>query len=52
MTDRYGYWNRILHVDLATRTTRVEEPGDAFFRRYGGGRAGLRAIRRDVGTGR
>jgi aldehyde:ferredoxin oxidoreductase len=36
---RHGYWNRILHVDLGTGATRVEEPGDAFFRRYAGGRA-------------
>ena len=36
--DRFGYWNKILHVNLGDRTTRVEEPGDAFFRRYGGGR--------------
>jgi aldehyde:ferredoxin oxidoreductase len=36
--DRFGYWNKILHVNLTERTTRVEEPGDAFFRRYGGGR--------------
>ncbi|MEK7701019.1 MAG: aldehyde ferredoxin oxidoreductase family protein [candidate division NC10 bacterium] len=33
-----GYSNKILHVDLSDRTTRVEEPGDAFFRRYAGGR--------------
>ena len=36
--DRYGYWNKILHVNLTERRTWVEEPGDAFFRRYGGGR--------------
>src|SRR5512132_4385622 len=36
--DRYGYWNKILHVDLADRRTWIEEPGDAFFRRYAGGR--------------
>jgi aldehyde:ferredoxin oxidoreductase len=36
--DRYGYWNKILHVDLTARRTWVEEPGDAFFRHYGGGR--------------
>ena len=36
--ERYGYWNKILHVDLTERRTWVEEPGDAFFRRYGGGR--------------
>ncbi len=36
--DRFGYWNKILHVDLRDRSWRVEEPGDAFFRHYGGGR--------------
>lgn len=36
--DRTGYWNKILHVDLTAGTTRVEEPGDVFFRLYGGGR--------------
>ncbi|MBI2206653.1 MAG: aldehyde ferredoxin oxidoreductase family protein [Candidatus Rokubacteria bacterium] len=36
--ERYGYWNKILHVDLTARRTWIEEPGDAFFRRYGGGR--------------
>ena len=36
--DRFGYWNKVLHVDLGKRSTWIEEPGDAFFRRYGGGR--------------
>ena len=36
--DRTGYWNKILHVDLTAGMTRIEEPGDAFFRLYGGGR--------------
>ena len=36
--DRTGYWNKILHVDLTAGTTRIEEPGDDFFRLYGGGR--------------
>ena len=36
--DRYGYWNKILHVNLTERRTWIEEPGDAFFRHYGGGR--------------
>jgi len=36
--DRFGYWNKILHVDLTAGTTRIEEPGDAFFRTYAGGR--------------
>src|SRR5579875_934204 len=35
----YGYWNRILRVNLADRTSRIEEPDDAFYRRYVGGRA-------------
>lgn len=36
--DRFGYWNRILHVNLADRSTWIEEPGDEFYRRYAGGR--------------
>jgi aldehyde:ferredoxin oxidoreductase len=36
--ERFGYWNKVLHVDLGKRTTWIEEPGDAFYRRYGGGR--------------
>ena len=35
---RFGYWNKILHVNLGDRSTWIEEPGDAFFRRYAGGR--------------
>jgi aldehyde:ferredoxin oxidoreductase len=34
-----GYWDRILHVDLSARTTRVESLGDDFWRRHLGGRA-------------
>ena len=34
-----GYWDRILHVDLNTRTTRIESLGDEFWRRHMGGRA-------------
>jgi len=36
--DRYGYWNKILHLSLGDRRTWVQEPGDHFFRRYAGGR--------------
>jgi aldehyde:ferredoxin oxidoreductase len=36
--ERFAYWNKILHVSLGDRRTWIEEPGDAFFRRYGGGR--------------
>jgi len=32
-----GYQNRILYADLTERTTRTEEPGDAFYRTYLGG---------------
>ncbi len=35
----FGYWNRILRVNLADRTSRIDEPDDAFYRRYVGGRA-------------
>ena len=34
-----GYWDRILHVDLGTGTTRVESFGEAFWRRHLGGRS-------------
>lgn len=33
----YGYHGRIIHVDLSSRSTRIEEPGEAFFRIYAGG---------------
>lgn len=33
----FGYHGRILHVDLAERTTRVEEPDEVFYRLYAGG---------------
>lgn len=36
--ERYGYWNKILHVNLTEGTTWIEEPGDAFYRKYAGGR--------------
>jgi aldehyde:ferredoxin oxidoreductase len=34
-----GYNGRILHVDLTNGTLEVEEPGEAFFRKYMGGSA-------------
>ncbi|MFA7249059.1 MAG: aldehyde ferredoxin oxidoreductase family protein [Dehalococcoidia bacterium] len=36
--ERKGFWNKILHVDLASASWTVEEPGDEFYRLYGGGR--------------
>ena len=36
--EQFGFWNKILHVNLGDRSTWVEEPGEAFFRRYVGGR--------------
>jgi aldehyde:ferredoxin oxidoreductase len=35
----YAYWNRILRVNLTDRTSHVETPDDAFYRRYVGGRS-------------
>lgn len=35
----FGFHNRILHVDLGTGSLTVEAPGEAFFRRFLGGRA-------------
>jgi aldehyde:ferredoxin oxidoreductase len=34
----YGYTGKILHVDLASRKTEVEDKNDAFYRTYLGGR--------------
>jgi len=34
-----GFWNRILHVDLTSRRTWVESPGEEFFRLHLGGRS-------------
>ena len=39
MAERFGYWNKVLHVDLTAGETYVEEPGDEFYRMYGGGRS-------------
>ncbi len=38
MNETNGFWDRILHVDLTERRSWVESPGEAFFRRVGGGR--------------
>jgi aldehyde:ferredoxin oxidoreductase len=35
----HGYNGKILHVDLTTGSLEVEEPGEAFYRRYMGGSA-------------
>jgi len=37
MAEGKGFWNRILHVDLSQGNTRVESPGEAFYRTYIGG---------------
>ena len=34
-----GYHGKILHVDLTRQTLEVEEPGEAFYRKYAGGSA-------------
>lgn len=38
MAERFGYWNKVLHLDLTERSHWIEEPGDKFFREMGGGR--------------
>ncbi len=35
----YGYHGKILHVDLTAQTFEIEEPGEAFYRKYLGGSA-------------
>ena len=48
----YGYNGRILHVDLTSGALTVEEPDEAFYRRYLGGSAmGMYYILRDMPRG-
>lgn len=35
--ERFGYHGKILHIDLARQNAWMEEPGDRFWRIYGGG---------------
>lgn len=45
----YGYWNKILHVNLTDRSTWIEEPGDEVYRSLIGGRGFIaRYLLRDV----
>jgi len=47
-----GYIGKILHVDLTTGALTVEEPHEAFYRKYLGGSAmGMRYILRDMPKG-
>lgn len=48
----YGYTGKILHVDLNRGTLEIEEPPEAFYRKYMGGSAmGLYYILRDMPAG-
>ncbi len=48
----YGYTGKILHVDLNRVTLEVEEPEEAFYRKYMGGSAmGMYYILRDMPAG-
>ncbi|MEW6401685.1 MAG: aldehyde ferredoxin oxidoreductase family protein [Chloroflexota bacterium] len=48
----YGYNGKILHVDLTKGELRVEEPNEAFYRKYLGGSAmGMYYILRDMPKG-
>ncbi len=48
----YGYTGKILHVDLNRGTLEVEEPEEAFYRKYMGGSAmGMYYILRDMPPG-
>jgi aldehyde:ferredoxin oxidoreductase len=48
----YGYTGKILHVDLSTGSLEIEEPPEAFYRKYMGGSAmGLYYILRDTPSG-
>jgi aldehyde:ferredoxin oxidoreductase len=48
----YGYNGKILHVDLTKGELTVEEPEEAFYRKYLGGSAmGMHYILRDMPKG-
>ncbi len=48
----FGYTGKILHVDLTNRKLEIEEPEEAFYRKYLGGSAlGLYYILRDMPAG-
>ena len=48
----YGYTGKILHVDLTSGALHVEEPKEAFYRKYLGGSAmGMHYILRDMPKG-
>jgi aldehyde:ferredoxin oxidoreductase len=48
----FGYTGKILHVDLTSRKLEVEQPSEAFYRKYMGGSAmGLYYILRDMPAG-
>ncbi len=35
--ERFGYYGKVLHIDLTARRSWIEEPDDRFWRIYGGG---------------
>ena len=48
----FGYTGKILHVDLTSSTLEVEEPTEAFYRKYMGGSAmGMYYLLRDMPAG-
>ena len=48
----YGYNGKILHVDLTTGTLSVEEPPEAFYRKYMGGQGiGLYYLLKEMPAG-
>ncbi|MBN1246450.1 MAG: aldehyde ferredoxin oxidoreductase, partial [Anaerolineae bacterium] len=48
----FGYQGKVLHVDLTAGALSLEEPGDAFYRRYMGGSAmGAYYLLRDTPAG-
>ena len=48
----FGYHNKILHADLTTGELEIEQPGEAFYRKYMGGSAlGLYYLLRDTEPG-
>lgn len=48
----FGYWNKIVHVDLSKNVVEYESPGDSFYRKYmGGGAIGSYYVTKNVKPG-
>ncbi len=43
-SERFGYFGKVLHINLSDKQTWIEEPDEVFWRRYAGGACWLDTI--------